>query len=96
MTLGYAQSLSGALHDYRRVLLLLTLSLLALVPVYIKARRKAKDVGLHKRDSLDNDGNESRSLQPSSFRKDSCKSSSHSAHQSKLPNKGKRDPAGDV
>lgn len=51
MTLGYAQSLSGALHDYRRVLLLLSLSLLALVPVYIKARRRNQDLGLHKRES---------------------------------------------
>ena len=51
MTLGYAQSLSGALHDYRRVLLLLSLSLLALVPVYLKARRRSHDLGLHKRES---------------------------------------------
>ena len=51
MTLGYAQSLSGALHDYRRVLLLLALSLLALVPVYLKARRRSQDLGLHKRES---------------------------------------------
>ena len=51
MTLGYAQSLSGALHDYRRVLLLLSLSLLALVPVYLKARRRNQDLGLHKRES---------------------------------------------
>lgn len=51
MTLGYARSLSGALHDYRRVLLLLSLSLLALVPVYLKARRRTQDLGLHKRES---------------------------------------------
>jgi len=52
MTLGYAHSLSGAVHDYRRVLLLLSLSLLALVPVFVKARRKSKELGSHKRDSL--------------------------------------------
>lgn len=42
MTLGYAESLSSALQNYQRVLLLLALSVLALVPVYVKSRRRRK------------------------------------------------------
>ncbi|KAJ1627825.1 snare associated Golgi protein-domain-containing protein [Pavlovales sp. CCMP2436] len=55
MTLGYAHSLSSALHDYRKVLLLLSLSLLALVPVYIKARRKNNELGQRKRELSEGD-----------------------------------------
>mmetsp|Transcript_26436 Transcript_26436/g.71404 ORF Transcript_26436/g.71404 Transcript_26436/m.71404 type:complete len:255 (-) Transcript_26436:196-960(-) len=51
MTLGYAQSLSSALHDYRRILFLLVLSLLALVPVYMKSQRRRRElINTHKSD----------------------------------------------
>jgi len=40
LTIGYAHSLSSALQNYQRVMLLLGLSLLALVPVYLKAQRR--------------------------------------------------------
>lgn len=74
LSLGYAESLSGALHDYRRVLLLLLLSLLALLPVYLKARRRSKQVGLLKRDVSEDDDGASRlqalGMAAVSFRRD--------------------------